>query len=75
MGPGPGWMMAQITAVRCMWQHLLQAKQLGRVGESQDKELGAERETAEGRDEKRRMRRSGCLYKLSQDMGNVTLAN
>lgn len=53
MGPGPGWMMARITAVRCMWQHLLQAKQLRRVGESQDKELGAERETAEGRDEKR----------------------
>lgn len=58
-------------------RHLLQAKQLGRVGERQDKELDAEWETGErsrGR-EGEKERRSGCLYELSQDVGNAAMAN
>lgn len=53
---GPGCMTAGIPAAHCTRRHLLQAKQLGRVGERQDKELGAERETGERRGEERRGR-------------------
>lgn len=75
---GPGCMAAGIPAVRCSRRHLLQAKQLGRVGERQHKELDAKRETREGErrgEEGERKQRSGCLYKLSQDVGNAAMAN
>ncbi|KAK5862088.1 hypothetical protein PBY51_017518 [Eleginops maclovinus] len=47
MVPDPGCMTAGIPAVRCTQRHLLQAKQLGHVGERQHKELDAKRETRE----------------------------
>lgn len=44
---GPRCASAGIPAVRCTRRHLLRAKQLGHVGERQDKELDAKRETRE----------------------------
>lgn len=46
---GPGCIAAGIPAVRCTRRHLLQAKQLGCMGERQDKELDAEWESGEMR--------------------------
>lgn len=72
---GPGCTAAGISAVCCTRRHLMQAQQLGRVGERQHKELDAKRETREGERRGERERRSGCLYKLSQDVGNAAMAN
>lgn len=44
---GPRCMTAGIPAVCCTRRHLLQAKQLGHMGECQDKEPDAKRETRE----------------------------
>lgn len=75
-GLGPGCVTAGIPVVHRTRRHLAQAKQLGAWESARTKSwMQNERPGGEEGGRAERERRSGCLYELSQDVGNAAMVN
>lgn len=63
-----------LGSMQSMVQYFMQAKQLGHMLSARTKSWMQNDRVRRGR-EVGRQRRSGCLLKLSQDLGNAAMAN